>query len=443
MNRPFIARVSAQLAVAFLSVLAISAAAFAGTRSYAIIVGIDTYSGTGFADLAYAERDARAIARYFNSQDYEVTLLLGSSEAVTKQRIFDAADAIARRIDGDDRFVFSFSGHGTVEEEAGVKVGYLLAEGPSYEAAKLSAREIRELGQTLDQARHQLFIFASCYGGLLGQLPRRSVRGYDSTEHMLEDLMNRRARHFLSAGGGDQQVLDSGPAGLSWFTYFLLKALEPNVLSGSSDGIVRFSDWASYVQAYSANPYHTPAFGTLAGHEGGQFLPMTTDKGRPRVPPLPDIRASMLADLGFLSRGKPDLVRASIADMRDPIDSLYRAWEDLDLQAYMAQFDPRVVQTGRYKNGRTYRRGYEEIHANRAKLFPRLRSVDVENYEVMFQGVDKDTVRFAVTYSMSFYFRNGRVIQERNIKECYRIRRNGDRWRIIENNDYEDRLCGT
>lgn len=267
-----------------LSFVAITVAVpvYAEPRGFAIVVGIDDYqsSGSDLANLNYAEADALKIAEYLASQDYEVSLLLGSKGSATKLNIKRVVSEIASKIGQDDKFVFSFSGHGIVEEREGVKIGYLVAEGPVGDASKISAGEIQDIMFALDAARHQLFIFASCYGGLLGQLPRRSERVlYDSAVFLEFELQRRKARHYLSAGGEDQQVLDSGPAGLSWFTYFLLKGLEPRVVSSRENGLLTFAELASYVQAYSANPYHTPAFGTLAGDEGGQLLFRTTDKG--------------------------------------------------------------------------------------------------------------------------------------------------------------------
>ena len=46
-------------------------------KSYAIVVGVDDYSGVGLPKLANAESDARAVERYFRAQRYLVTPLIG------------------------------------------------------------------------------------------------------------------------------------------------------------------------------------------------------------------------------------------------------------------------------------------------------------------------------------------------------------------------------
>jgi hypothetical protein len=418
----------------------------ARARDFALIVGIDDYrqEGQELADLRFAENDAAGIARYFDAQGVAVTLLLGADGRGSKRDIAAAVAEIAGEIGPEDNFVFSFSGHGIVRERDGVRLGYLVTRDPPGEGALISAGELQEFMRQLDVARHQLFIFASCYGGLLGQLPRRGagVR-FDSAEFMRNDLEKRRARQYLSAGGDDQQVLDSGPGGLSWFTYFLLKGLEPGVVSSRDDGLLTFSEWASFVQAYSANPYHTPAFGTLSADEGGQFVLRTTDRGAPQLPRLPEVTQRTLRDLGFLSRGDQELVRFSVEDMKRPIDELFRAWEGLDLDLYLGQFDRSVVQTGVMKGGRRFSRGYGEIAENRRKLFPRLDAVVVKNYEVMFQGTQASIATFGVRYSMEFRFKDGRVTRETNVKECYAVGQDdAGAWRIVRNDDYQARICG-
>jgi hypothetical protein len=432
--------------VALLLALALGiGTASAEPRRFAIIVGIDDYRGSGshLTNLAYAESDARRLAEYFGSQGYAVRLLLHSTGNATRGHILDAVDAVAAVIGDGDSFVFSFSGHGTVEEVEGIRIGYLEAAGPSGAASRLSAGDIQAIMVRLDAARHQLFIFASCYGGLLGQLPRRSEDIlFDSSAFLRRDLQSRRGRHFLSAGGADQQVLDGGPAGLSWFTYFLLKGLEPAIVSSRADGLITIGELATFVQAWAANPYHTPSFGTLAGDAGGQLLLRTSNHGSPRLPPLPNISERTLADLGFLARGEAETVRATMVDMRGPIDRLYRSWETLDIDLYLQQFDRSVVQTGRFRDGRTFSRGYDEIEANRRQLFPRLHNVTVRNYEISFQGLEDNIATFGVVYNMDFTFRDRRVIREHGIKECYKVRQHpGGDWKIIRNDDYQQRIC--
>ena len=68
---------------------------------------------------------------------------------------------------------------------------------------------------------------------------------------------------------------------------------------------------------------------------------------------------------------------------------------------------------------------------------------DVLRYEVMYQGSEGEEATFGVRYSMDFYWSDGKVERERNISECYKVRRRAadDRWTIVRNDDYQQRIC--
>lgn len=418
-------------------------------KSYALIVGVNDYSGIGLPKLANAEADARAVERYFRAQGYQVTALIGAP-AATKRSAERAVRDIGDRITDQDRFVFFFAGHGKARRQDGVDVAYLVVPGgrdANDSSSLISTGDIASYSHSLDRARHQLFIFDSCYAGLMGQFQTRSAGDrlqYDSEAFMARDLGARRARQYLSAGGEDQEVLDNGPANLSWFTYFLLKGLEPDVVKQRPSGLITFSELASYVQALSANPKHTPAFGSLAGHHGGEFLLYSTAQGSPQLTRLPTITVKTLRDLGFLTRSDaPERVSGNLDRMREPIDLLFQAWMQKDVSLYLRQLARDVVQTGRLKGGATYSRGFEEIARRRRGDFARLDHVDVLHYEVMYQGGDEREATFGARYSMDFFWQDGTTTRERNINECYKVRKasDGNSWVIVRNDDYQRRIC--
>jgi hypothetical protein len=418
------------------------------TGSHALILGVDDYGPMGLKPLHHAEADARKVADYFRSQKYDVSLLL--RENATRARVMERVTALENAIGDHDRFVFFFAGHGKARRDEGIDVGYLLLPGgrdANDPAALLSTGDIASISRRLGRAVHQLFVFDSCHGGLLGQLQTRTDESpplYSSEEFFVRDLAKRPTRQYLSAGGDDQEVLDGGPEGLSWFTYFLLQGLEPGAASKRESGLLTFSELASWVQACAANPVHTPAFGSLPGNRGGEYLLFTTARGQPPMAPLKKISFDTLKDLGFLTRADDVAsVSESMQSMRTPIDQLYLAWQRNDIDLYLHQLAPDIVQTGRFKDGRSYSRGYDEIKAKRQDDFRRLAKVDVLNYEVMYQGGDRNRAVFGVRYNMDFHYRDGHTTSERNMKECYVVRReqSTQRWLIEKNDDYQRRIC--
>jgi tetratricopeptide (TPR) repeat protein len=76
----------------------------------------------------------------------------------------------------------------------------------------------------------------------------------------------------LTAGGADEQVADQGPNGHSIFTWTLLQGLEGRA-DLNSDGYVTASELAAYVgPLVSSLSRQTPAFGSMVGSEGGEFI---------------------------------------------------------------------------------------------------------------------------------------------------------------------------
>jgi len=420
-------------------------------NSYAIIVGVNDYSSIGLKKLQNAESDAIAIKNYFKAQGYNIFSLIGSKLAI-KRKIENAVQKISSTISERDRFVFFFAGHGKTKNVEDLDIAYLVVMGGQDSEdpeSLISTGDINKYSLLVDKAHHQLFIFDSCYSGLMGHFHNtrddNSKLIYNSDKFMEEALSSRKARQFLSAGGPDQKVLDSGPAGMSWFTYFLLKGLEQGVVKNRQNGLITFRELSSFVQGISANPVHTPSAGSLARHQGGEFLFYSTLKGKPQLPNLPNITYKTLYDLGFLTRSSnPDFVYQNIYNMRKPIELLFRAWIEKDFNLYMKQFHPDIIMTGRYKSGRTYSRGYKDIEKHRRKQFLKLlKRAEVDKYEVMYQGSDGKYATFGVRYSMNFYWKNNKISKEKNINECYKVTQLPDsmRWVIIRNDDYQQKMC--
>jgi TolA-binding protein len=132
--------------------------------------------------------------------------------------------------------------------------------------------ELQNIAESVT-AKHAFFVMDACYSGL------GLTRGAGSS-NFLRDNNKRIGRQMLTAGGADQLVADGGPNGHSVFTWTLLQGLSgKGDLNG--DGIITATELAAYVApAVSAVSSQTPAFGSLPGSEGGDFvfeLPVETE----------------------------------------------------------------------------------------------------------------------------------------------------------------------
>lgn len=243
-------------------------------QAWALVVGIDDYAK--WPKLQHAVRDARAVSqtlveRFGFAPERVVTLL---NQEATRQGILDAfhtrlAHAGVRK---NDRIVVFFAGHGATRTlSSGRELGYIVPAdaGSGNDALARDAipmTEIQNIAETLS-ARHVLFVMDACYSGL--GLTRGTPPG---SSNFLRDNARRIGRQMLTAGGADQLVADGGPNGHSVFTWTLLQGLGGKA-DFNGDGLITATELAAYVApAVSAVSRQTPAFGSLPGSEGGEFV---------------------------------------------------------------------------------------------------------------------------------------------------------------------------
>lgn len=394
-------------------------------RNQAIVIGIDSYDGGGWSPLNFAVADAKRVAEYLERSGYQVSLLL--NEDAKRDRILDTLYDASRNLGEDDRFLFYFGGHGHTDRVGEDEHGYLVPHGAKSVGGMIAMDEIREISSRMRAVRHQLFVLNSCYGGTIGVL--RGVRGLKPDRpRYLNEITRRQARQFVAAGGPDEQVLDGGPEGLSWFTHFFLEAIETGEGDLDGDGYVTFPELNAYLIPRASNQVQTPTYGALPGHALGEFLfSVPKDGGAGGETKVAAVEPPKVTTTETRSLTE---VSADFDGMQAPIHRLYEAWENLDLASYGKQWADDAVQFVGKK-----RRTKRQIMTRRAKLFPRLASVDVERYQLWFRGFENGIASFDASYRMTFYFRDGRVLHESE-RETYRTRKTGNQWAIVENRDY-------
>lgn len=247
-------------------------------NSWAIVVGIDDYAK--WPRLQYAVRDARAvremlIQKFGFSADHVVTLENGEATRAGILAAFHDKLAHSGMKKNDRLFVF-FAGHGATRHlSSGRDLGYVVPVDSDPNQLATDAIPMSELQNIAESvtAKHAFFVMDACYSGL------GLTRGA-GTGNFLRDNNKRIGRQMLTAGGADQLVADGGPNGHSVFTWALLQGLGgKGDLNG--DGIITATELAAYVApAVSSASSQTPAFGSLPGSEGGDFvfeLPVETE----------------------------------------------------------------------------------------------------------------------------------------------------------------------
>lgn len=238
-------------------------------NSWAIVIGVDDYAK--WPKLQYAVRDARAIRQTlvdkFGFAPERVVAL--ENAGATRAGILAAFhDQLAHGVQKNDRIFVFFAGHGATRHlSSGRDLGYIVpsdSDPAQFATDAIPMTEIQNIAESLN-AKHVLFVMDACYSGL-GLTRGGGAGGY------LRDNAKRIGRQMLTAGGAEQLVSDGGPNGHSMFTWTLLQALGgKGDLNG--DGLITATELAAYVApAVAGVSNQTPAFGSLPGSEGGDFV---------------------------------------------------------------------------------------------------------------------------------------------------------------------------
>jgi len=240
-------------------------------KSWAIVIGIDAYAK--WPRLEYASHDAQAIADTLTGQfkfPSSQVIVLKDKQATRNNILAAFHDRLAdERTGRNDRVFVFFAGHGATRQLAsGRDLGYIIpvdSDPDEFATDAIAMTDIQNIAESL-QAKHVMFVMDACYSGL------GLTRGGPSSSAFLRENARRSARQMLTAGGSDQHVADSGPNGHSVFTWVLLQALGgKGDLNG--DGLITGTELAAYVApAVSAVSRQTPAFGSLPGSQGGEFV---------------------------------------------------------------------------------------------------------------------------------------------------------------------------
>lgn len=238
-------------------------------NSWAVVIGINDYAK--WPKLQYAVQDANAIrdtlvTRLGFASDKVITL--SNAEATRNNILSVFHDQLGHgRLKKDDRLFVFFAGHGATRKlSSGRNLGYIIPVDSDPEQLSVDAipmTDLQNIAESLN-AKHIFFAMDACYSGL------GLTRG--GTGAFLRENAKRIGRQMLTAGGADQLVADGGPNGHSIFTWTLLQALNSKGdLNG--DGVITATELAAYVAPAVSNvSQQTPAFGSLPGSEGGEFV---------------------------------------------------------------------------------------------------------------------------------------------------------------------------
>ncbi len=190
--------VVALLAWAIVGLLAADASA--GTRRYAVLIGLDDVGDQGLPDLAHAEREVRALTdvlgRLGRFEPTRITVLTGAE--VTHDGLFAAFERLeaqmrserAQAPDDDTLLLIVWSGHG--------RAGELLTRTRPVTAPELW-RAVGRLGATV-----QVGFFDSCFSGSLTAKGIGDVTPFNPLGQLPDAPLGTRGSFNVSSSTGDQ-----------------------------------------------------------------------------------------------------------------------------------------------------------------------------------------------------------------------------------------------
>jgi tetratricopeptide (TPR) repeat protein len=246
-----------------------SAAATAGGKTYALLVGISKYAKPELS-LQFAEADASVLGQLLQSPrggglPPDNILLLTDEKATTAAVRNGFQDFLKRRVTKSDTVVILIAGHGTVEVP-GSKSAFILTYDSDPQDLKSTALPMAELQSLFEDqltkvGRVVLFVDV-CKAGTIGTIHNNmvsaNVQQLGDVEGDLLGLLASRPKEVSLEGpqfGGGHGV----------FSYYVVKGLEGDA-DQNHDGAVDANELIRYVtekvQAATSDKQHPREFGT-------------------------------------------------------------------------------------------------------------------------------------------------------------------------------------
>lgn len=303
---------------------------------YAVLIGINDYKDKRINDLSFSTADAKAIATMLitelNYDPKNVVLLLDS--VATRRTIIDTLShfILNENISQNSQLLVYFAGHGTTvrnTNDINSLSGFLLTHdsmvGSEYSTG-IDMDEVKRLAEKA-QSKHVLYLLDACYGGLAK--PRSAT-----SNAFIQNVWEMKSREVITAGTGEETVLESPNFEHSVFTKVFLDAFYKGHADTNADDIISTAELYGYIQ--QRVPFYA---GELGGKQTPQYNYLSPENG------------TFLFELsnGALSRTKND--------SKTPIDE----------EEIASKFKSKLIIDCNVENARVYIDGNENRYINNKK----------------------------------------------------------------------------
>jgi WD40 repeat protein/pimeloyl-ACP methyl ester carboxylesterase len=185
-------------------------------HSYAVIIGIDQYSG-GIPKLSNAVNDAKRISEILEQDHgYDVTTLI--DEHATQLSIIELlTNDLGAKVKPDDRLLLYFAGHGLAQDDRDGKgpQGYFIPYDAIMHDPKtyVSMKNLRDALRDIN-CRHFLGLLDCCYAGSFRWSSYRDIGDSLKSEMFLESYhhyISEAAWQVIASSSYDEKAHDSSP----------------------------------------------------------------------------------------------------------------------------------------------------------------------------------------------------------------------------------------
>lgn len=218
-------------------------------RSFALVIGINDFEDPRFADLQYAEADARAVGAAL--MGYDGVTVLASRESTSRAHILAAVAELERQVTRpEDTVLVYVSTHGSLGRRPGHDLErFLVASDTRLDLVDATGIAVADLLAALDRlvSRRRAVVLATCHSGsgksALSDPLSRALAGRKAAPAPLAEVSE--AMIVVSAAAFGEEARESDELRHDVYTYYLLEGMRAGDRDG--DGAITVGeahDWA-------------------------------------------------------------------------------------------------------------------------------------------------------------------------------------------------------
>lgn len=250
-------------------------------HSYAVVVALSDYSGSGYPNADGVVDRAKELASDLSNQGFEIKPFY-NKDATTAAIDSYLREDLGPKLKPDDRVLIYYGGHGETLTGPGSKdVGYLVTAGTTRGNAQqkgLPMRRIRSEYMDLLPAKHVLFLIDACFSGLSllesppteAELRKQKLSKYREINALASD----RTRAIITAGRKQDRAINEN-GGI--FTRTLRDAMR-GAADLDNNGVITFEELYCYLwtkvgdKAREEGYEQQPQGEKLSDYGSGSFL---------------------------------------------------------------------------------------------------------------------------------------------------------------------------